>query len=84
MASVKSVTADETFKVVMYGESGVGKTCVVHRYCKNSYTDATPATLAQNLANKTEGVVDKETGEAKKIRLQIWDTAGEERFRTLT
>ncbi|NMC05995.1 MAG: GTP-binding protein [Candidatus Lokiarchaeota archaeon] len=65
------------YKVVVCGESGTGKTCLVLRYTENKFM-ATKSTIGVAFAVK-----DVQTEEQGKIRLQLWDFAGEERFRTL-
>ena len=74
------------YKVVMLGEAGVGKTCIVNRYTKGSYTNS-DATIGSNYCSKIETCKPKELPESAapiKGKLQIWDTAGSEQFRSLT
>jgi len=59
------------FKVVLVGNAGVGKTCLVRRFTQG-------ATIGVDFMIKTVEV------EGEKIKLQIWDTAGQERFRSIT
>eukprot|EP01114_Cavostelium_apophysatum_P003605 TRINITY_DN135_c0_g1_i1.p1 TRINITY_DN135_c0_g1~~TRINITY_DN135_c0_g1_i1.p1 ORF type:complete len:199 (-),score=58.87 TRINITY_DN135_c0_g1_i1:71-667(-) len=65
------------FKVVVLGESGVGKTSLLLRYIENKFTIATKSTIGSDFLSK-EIVVD-----GKPVMLQIWDTAGQERFQGL-
>jgi len=65
------------YKIVICGEAVVGKTCLVMRYTENKFME-TKSTIGVAFAVK-----DVHTDEQGKIRLQIWDFAGEERFRTL-
>lgn len=78
----KSVSKSDAipFKIVMLGDSSVGKTCLVNRFIKNSYFEAEP-TLAQDFKSKTLEV--NENGKLQQVRLQIWDTAGSEQYRSL-
>ncbi len=69
---------DYIVKVVIVGDSAVGKTNIISRYAKNEFTEKTKATIGCEFANKTISVVNT------KIKLQIWDTAGQERFRAIT
>lgn len=69
---------DFLFKIVLIGDCGVGKTCVVHRFKSGTYVERHGNTIGVDFAMKTLAV------EGKKIKLQIWDTAGQERFRTIT
>ncbi|XP_031841047.1 ras-related protein ORAB-1-like [Nomia melanderi] len=66
-----------TYKVLMLGDSNVGKTCIVHRYCDERYYDTYISTLGVDYKQKIINL------DGTPIKLQIWDTAGQERFRTL-
>lgn len=66
------------FKVVLIGEASVGKTCLIKRFCHGVFPTAQSCTIGVDFLIKTLNVKDE------KIKLQIWDTAGEERFRALT
>ena len=68
-----------TCKVVLVGDSGVGKTCIIQRYVKNEYNDNTETTLTSTYSYKT-----LEYKEFKKsISFDIWDTAGQELYRAM-
>ena len=69
---------DSIFKIVLVGDSGVGKSNILLRYVKNEFNHDTKATVGVEFGSKNF-VIDN-----IKIRLQIWDTAGQERFRSLT
>lgn len=69
---------DFLFKVVLIGDCGVGKTCVVHRFRCGDFQEKTGNTIGVDFSMKTLTI------DNKKIKLQIWDTAGQERFRTIT
>lgn len=71
------------YKVVMLGDAGVGKTCIVNRYVKNQFTE-TEATLGSNYSAKILDVQPQGVMQPAKVKLQIWDTAGGEQFRSLT
>lgn len=66
------------FKLLVVGESGVGKTCMLLRFSDNQFDETFLATIGVDFKVK-EIVVDE-----KKIKLQIWDSAGQERFRNIT
>eukprot|EP01126_Amoeba_proteus_P008615 TRINITY_DN13231_c0_g1_i5.p1 TRINITY_DN13231_c0_g1~~TRINITY_DN13231_c0_g1_i5.p1 ORF type:complete len:198 (+),score=33.76 TRINITY_DN13231_c0_g1_i5:86-679(+) len=70
---------DNEFKVIITGDAGVGKTSLLLRLCKQSFTEGP----AINAAGVDFDNHDVQVG-GLKIRLQIWDTAGQERFRTIT
>ena len=67
-------------KVVLLGESGVGKTCIISRYISGSFDDKSESTNGASYASK----VNDYPKLGKYLRLDIWDTAGQERYRSLT
>jgi len=70
---------DYLFKLLLLGDSGVGKSCLLTRFADNKYSDSNYiTTIGVDFRVKTVQVDDKT------IKLQIWDTAGQERFRTIT
>ena len=66
------------FKIVLVGDSGVGKTNLLTRFSKNEFNLESRATIGVEFATKT---INTETGH--KIRAQIWDTAGQDRYRAI-
>lgn len=64
-----------TYKVIVIGDSGVGKTCLTFRFCSGHFPGATEATIGVDFREKLVKL------ESEEIRLQLWDTAGQERFR---
>ena len=66
------------FKILLLGDSSVGKTCFLKRYTDNTFQDAYLSTIGFDFKYK---FVTLEEG--KTIKVQLWDTAGEERFRTI-
>ena len=69
---------DHLFKLLIIGESGVGKTCLLLRFTDDSFTANHLTTIGIDFKIKIINL------EEKQIKLQIWDTAGQERFRTIT
>ncbi|XP_057315540.1 ras-related protein Rab-13-like [Hydractinia symbiolongicarpus] len=67
-----------TYKILVLGESGVGKTSIIRRFTEEEYQESYISTIGIDSRTKVVEVEDE------KVRLQIWDTAGQERFRTLT
>ena len=65
-------------KVLIIGDSGVGKSCILERFNNRAFKVNHIPTIAIDFTFKTLRVRDKA------VRLQIWDTAGQERFNTLT
>jgi len=76
-------TDDENFdflyKVVVTGDSGVGKTNIITRFTNNEFTLESKATIGVEF-----GHAEITLGDGSKIKVQIWDTAGQERFRAIT
>jgi Ras-related protein Rab-22 len=68
-----------TCKVVLVGDSGVGKTCIIQRYVNNNYNENTESTSASTYTYK---VLDYKQYN-KSISFDIWDTAGQELYRAL-
>ena len=66
------------YKLLLIGDSGVGKSSLLHRFADDIYTDSYISTIGVDFKIKTMVVEDKV------VKLQIWDTAGQERFRTIT
>ncbi|KRZ75175.1 Ras-related protein Rab-3, partial [Trichinella papuae] len=69
---------DYMFKILIIGNSSVGKTSFLFRYCDDSFTSAFVSTVGIDFKVKTVFRGDK------RVKLQIWDTAGQERYRTIT
>jgi len=69
---------DYLFKLLLIGDSGVGKSCLLLRFADDTYTESYISTIGVDFKIRTI-----EQG-GKTIKLQIWDTAGQERFRTIT
>ncbi|KAJ5076245.1 ras-related protein rab-5c [Anaeramoeba ignava] len=65
-------------KVVLLGESGVGKSCLALRFCKDEFTGYQEPTIGVSFLTKSMVINDTQ------IKLQIWDTAGQERYHSLT
>jgi small GTP-binding protein len=69
---------DFLFKIVMIGDSGVGKSNLLSRFVDNSFNMDSKPTIGVEFATKNINI------EGKSIKNQIWDTAGQERFRAIT
>jgi len=65
------------FKMCIFGDGGVGKTCLVNRYLTGIFKSNSSMTIGVDFLLKTLEIEDK------KVALQIWDFAGEDRFRFL-
>ncbi|KAG8431888.1 hypothetical protein GDO86_019575 [Hymenochirus boettgeri] len=69
---------DHLFKLLLIGDSGVGKTCLVVRFSEDSFNTTYISTIGIDFKIRTTEI------DGKKIKLQVWDTAGQERFKTIT
>ncbi|CAD8108183.1 unnamed protein product [Paramecium primaurelia] len=69
---------DYLFKLVIVGNSGVGKSSLLLRFSDDTFSDSYLTTIGVDFRFKTLEI------DGKKVKLQIWDTAGQERFRTIT
>ncbi|XP_059295658.1 ras-related protein RABE1c-like [Lycium ferocissimum] len=69
---------DYLIKLLLIGDSGVGKSCLLLRFSDGSFTTNFITTIGIDFKIRTIEL------EGKRIKLQIWDTAGQERFRTIT
>jgi len=67
-------------KVVLVGDSGVGKTCIISRYISGAFNQNSPSTNGASYASKLINFEELK----KTISLDIWDTAGQEKYKSLT
>ncbi|XP_074531039.1 ras-related protein Rab-33A [Halichoeres trimaculatus] len=63
------------FKIIVIGDSNVGKTCLTFRFTGGSFPEKTEATIGVDFREKAVEI------EGETIKVQVWDTAGQERFR---
>ncbi|XP_051143376.1 ras-related protein RABA2b-like [Andrographis paniculata] len=69
---------DYLFKIVLIGDSGVGKSNILSRFTRNEFLLESKSTIGVEFATRTLQV------EGKTVKAQIWDTAGQERYRAIT
>lgn len=65
-------------KVIIIGDSGIGKTVLITRFCESTFKESYVATIGVDFKIKTMTVGNR------RYKLQIWDTAGQERFKNIT
>ena len=69
---------DHLFKILIIGESGVGKTAIMQRFCENTFEPVYISTVGVDFKPKVIKVNNKT------VKMQLWDTAGQDRFRNIT
>lgn len=69
---------DYLFKVVLIGDSGVGKSNLLSRFTRNEFNLESKSTIGVEFATRSVNI------DSKTIKAQIWDTAGQERYRAIT
>lgn len=100
----ESIYCDKTYKILLLGDSSVGKTCFLLRYIEDTFTENHISTIGVDYKTKFVNIIDddnlskdqkeengleKQNGintgaKEKMVKLQIWDTAGQDRFRCIT
>eukprot|EP01133_Synstelium_polycarpum_P003679 gene3679-4234_t len=75
---MKEEENDYLFKLVIIGDSAVGKSNLLNRFTRNEFTEKTKATIGVDFGTKSIEI------ENKVITAQCWDTAGQERFRAIS
>lgn len=82
---METVTYDKTlldndllFKMLIIGDAGVGKSCLLLRYADNEFSECYISTIGVDFKIRTVEM------DGKVIKLNMWDTAGQERFKTIT
>jgi Ras-related protein Rab-11A len=66
------------FKIIIVGDSGVGKTNLLKRFVQNTYDEDTKATVGVEFFSNSYYINDK------LIKIELWDTAGQERYKSIT
>merc|ERR1711881_459949 len=78
MGGTRDDEYDYLFKVVLIGDSGVGKSNLLSRFTRNEFNLESKSTIGVEFATRSVSI------EGKTIKAQIWDTAGQERYRAIT
>ncbi|KIW85076.1 hypothetical protein Z517_00464 [Fonsecaea pedrosoi CBS 271.37] len=74
---------DYLAKIVLLGPSGTGKSCLLHRFVKNEWRVLSSQTIGVEFSSKIIKI-GTPPNRSKRIKLQLWDTAGTERFRSVS
>ena len=85
-------SSDFLFKLLLIGDSGVGKSSLLMRFADDTYTDSYISTIGVDFVSPVLGFLAELSFQkirtieldGKTVKLQMWDTAGQERFRTIT
>jgi small GTP-binding protein len=77
MTTKKKEDSDFQLKIVLVGDSGVGKSNIISKFTKNEFNLESKTTIGVEFASKVVTIEDKS------IKVQIWDTAGQERYRSM-
>lgn len=77
-SSTPSSEYDHLFKILLIGNSAVGKSSLILQFVENSWNEIFVPTIGVDFKIKTLNIDDK------RVKLQIWDTAGQERFKNIT
>ncbi|KAI8933761.1 hypothetical protein NX059_009474 [Plenodomus lindquistii] len=77
---------DYLAKIVLLGPSGAGKSCLLHRFVKSEWRALSSQTIGVEFSSKIVHIADRKAHSSarKRIKLQLWDTAGTERFRSVS
>ena len=76
--SLRPVTPERVFKVIFIGDTSVGKTSIISRFCRNHFLTKSTNTIGVDF--QTRSVISDEIA----ICIQCWDTAGQERYRCVS
>jgi Rab family protein len=69
---------NQLMKLIVVGDSGTGKSCLLHRFVEDTFCEEQTQTIGVEFGAKVIQL------NGQKIKLQIWDTAGQERYRSVT
>ncbi len=75
---ISSKQYDDLFKIVIIGDSGVGKTNLIKRFITNTFSDNSKATVGVEFISKSYKI------NKKVFKIELWDTAGQERYKSIT
>lgn len=70
--------SDPFIKIIVVGEQGVGKTCLLNQYCYQRFDVNSPPTIGCDFTTKVTSL------SGKTVRLQLWDIAGQEKYNSVS
>jgi len=76
-SSVLGEEADKCYKLVMVGDSGVGKSCLLDKFLDDSSTNNFISTIGVDVRTREDVINDR------KVKIQVWDTGGQQRYRPI-
>jgi Rab-like protein 2 len=82
-AEARGGAAMEELKIILLGDSAVGKSKLLERYLMDDYSPQQDSTYALTLFRQTATVQDRRSGLPKQVQITYWDTAGQERFQKM-
>ena len=74
---------DYLFKILIIGDASVGKSSVMFRFTDGIFMEDQKATIGVDYKIKSLQIASKESGDPRIIKFHIWDSAGQEKFRTI-
>ena len=77
-SNLEEESYDEKVRLMLIGNSTVGKTSIIKRFCKNKFTNSFISSIGIDFETKYVKI------DNKTINLQIWDTAGQERYKVIS
>ncbi|GMM33829.1 hypothetical protein DASC09_011540 [Saccharomycopsis crataegensis] len=82
--SSSDIEYDYLSKIIIIGPSGVGKSCILHRFIRGDWNVLASQTIGVEFSSKIISIGPSPSPNNINMKLQLWDTAGQERFRSLT
>lgn len=78
MTSASSEKYHQLMKLIVIGDSGTGKSCLLHRFVEDTFSEDQQQTIGVEFGAKVVDLL------GRRVKLQIWDTAGQERYKSVT
>lgn len=75
---------DQNIKLLLLGDSGVGKTSLLMRFTDQTFSSTFVSTVGIDFKHKIINIEPQGSSKPVAVRLELWDTAGQERFKSIT